>query len=144
MNKVILLSANSDRSYIILDGIEFCIRISFMKSAVYSHTTRKKCHPILLLYNLKLTLLRNTILMYTLYVSLQALQLSSTMLGICRRSRQDQTSLCWSTNFFVANYGCTHVFVFVLFCFVLFCFVLVWFVCLFVFLPQGKYFCIIT
>ena len=38
-------------------------------------------------------------------VSLQAL----TVINIAYRSRQDQTSLCWLTNSFLANYCCTYV-----------------------------------
>ena len=45
--------------------------------------------------------------MYTVYVSLQALQMSSTLLT--KEIVRIQTSLCWPTNSFLANYGCTYV-----------------------------------
>ena len=55
--------------------------ISFMASAVYSHTTRNKA--IQYYYYIIWSWLCSeilTLLMYTIYVSLQALQLTSTML----------------------------------------------------------------
>ena len=33
----------------------------------------------------------------------------STVINIAYRSHQDQTSLCWLTNSFLANYGCPYV-----------------------------------
>ena len=80
----------SEDNYMILDGIEGCMRIyctpaswiSFMTSAVYSHTTRNKAIQYYYYYIIWSWLCSEilTILMYTVYVSLQALQLSSAML----------------------------------------------------------------
>ena len=107
-------SADKNNYILLLDGIEGCMRIYCTRhddihrarrgeyhhdSAVYSHTTRNKDI---------LTLLRNTNYspVHCLCVGLHWCKLTSLH---CYRSRQDQTSLCWLTNSFLANYCCTYV-----------------------------------
>ena len=84
-----------------------------MTSAVYSHTTRNKAIQFYYYYIIWSWQYSEilTILIYTVYVALHWCKLTSltTVINIAYRSRQDQTSLCWLINSFLANYCCTYV-----------------------------------
>ena len=50
-----------------------------------------------------------TIIIYTMYSTWCKFTSRITVINIAYRSHQDQTSLCWLTNSFLANYCCTYV-----------------------------------
>ena len=84
-----------------------------MTSAVYSHTTRNKdiqYYHYYIIWSWPYSEIL-TIFMYTVYVGLHWCKLTSlttVIINIAYRSRQDQTSWCWlNTNSFLANYCCT-------------------------------------
>ena len=85
-----------------------------MTSAVYSGTIRNKAIQYYYYHIIWSWLYSKilTILMYsTVYAGLHWCKLTSltTVINIAYRRRQDQTSLCWCTNSFLANYCCTYI-----------------------------------
>ena len=79
-----------------------------MTSAVYSHTTRNKAIQYYDYYHIIWSWLRNTNYSHV-HCLCKLAGLTTTVINIAYRSRQDQTSLLWLTNSFLANYCCTYV-----------------------------------
>ena len=89
-----------------------------MTSAVYSHTTRNKAIQYYYYYIIWSWLYSEilTIPMYTVYVDLHWCKLTTykpynttVIINFAYRSHHDQTSWCWHTNSFLANYCCTTI-----------------------------------
>ena len=117
--------------YIILDGIEGCMRINCTRhDDIHPAGTASWISSWLVQYILIQPEIKSskyyhyyiiwswlyseilTILMYTVYVGLHWCKLTSlttVIINIAYQSRQNQTSWCWLTNFFLANYCCTYV-----------------------------------
>ena len=115
-------------------------------SIAYSHTTWNKAIQYFYYYYYYLiwSWLYSeilTLLMYTVYVGLHWCKLTSltTVINIAYRSRQDQTSLCWLTNSFLANYCCTYVTTIVKHCTLPGCLYIWWFLWILLGKSQRKF-----
>ena len=122
--------------YIILDGIEGCMRIYCTRhDDIHRAGTARWISSWLVQYVLIQPEIKAiqyyyyyiiwswlyskilTFLMYTVYVGLHWCKLTTynpynttaVIINIAYRSRQDQTSWCWHTNSFLANYCCTTI-----------------------------------